>query len=158
VQFEQAYIEELEGDFPNLRSEGYQLHSRIADKPNCIGWALYDYKRYWDPGMVGVKGYYWPPGVPHEDSLESWTRVFEIHGYRICENAELELDAEKIAIYVSPKTGLPEHVARQRKSGIWISKMGKGADIEHSTLHALSGDLLGSPARFMKRPRHPEAE
>lgn len=148
----------MEDDFPNLRSEGYQLRSPVADRPNCIGWALYDRNLYWDAGMVGVKGYYWPPGVPRDDSLEAWTKVFEIHGYRICDNAELEPSHEKIAIYFNPKTGAPEHVARQKKSGIWISKMGKGADIEHKTLHAISGDLLGSPKRFMKRPRLPGAE
>src|SRR5439155_859558 len=127
--FGQAYIEELEGDFPNLRSEGYQLRSPITDRPNCIGWALYDYNQYWDPGMIGVKGYYWPPGVARDDSLESWIKIFEIHGYRICENSELEPDVEKVAIYGSPETKTPEHVARQKKSGVWVSKLGKGADI-----------------------------
>lgn len=125
----------------------------MRDTPNCIGWALYDYKQYWDPGMIGVKGYYWPPGVPRDDSLDSWTKVFEIHGYRICPDVSLEPDFEKIAIYVRPETGTPEHVARQKKSGAWISKLGKGADIEHATLEALMGDLYGVPSRFMKRPR-----
>lgn len=108
--------------------------------------------------MVGVKGYYWPPGVARDDSLESWIRVFEIHGYRICENAGLEPDCEKVAIYGRPETNVPEHVARQKKSGVWVSKLGKGADIEHDKLEALNGDLYGVPLRFLKRPRDHGAE
>ncbi len=108
--------------------------------------------------MVGVKGYYWPPGVAKDDSLESWIKIFEIHGYRICKNAELEPDVEKVAIYGRPETKIPEHVARQKRSGVWVSKLGKGADIEHDKLEALSSDLYGVPLRFLKRTRHPEAE
>jgi hypothetical protein len=108
--------------------------------------------------MIGVKGYYWPPGVPRDDSLDSWAKVFEIHGYRTCTDASLEPDFEKIAIYVKPETGTPEHVARQKKSGVWISKLGKGADIEHNTLEALAGDLYGMASLFMKRSRTVGAE
>lgn len=141
-----------------MRREGYQPQSEISDRPNCIGWVLYDYNQYWDPGMIGVKGYYWPPGVARDDSLESWLKIFEIHGYRICETADLESEYEKIAIYGNAERSVPEHVARQRKSGAWVSKLGKGADIEHDTLAALSGDVFGEPLRFMKRPRDLKAE
>ncbi|PYV26431.1 MAG: hypothetical protein DMG27_06925 [Acidobacteria bacterium] len=157
LDFDPGYIEGLEEEFPNMLSEGYRPTSQPSDKPNCIGWALYDYNQYWDPSMIGVRGYYWPPGAPRNDSLESWTKVFEIHGYQICENAQLESDSEKIATYVTAD-GVPQHVARQRRSGKWISKLGKGADIEHDTLSALSGELYGTPVRFMKRSRHPDAE
>ncbi len=115
-EFEQAYIDELEEEFPNLQRGGYHPASSVADRPNCIGWALYDKHQFWDPSMIGVKGYYWPPDVAREDSLESWTKVFQIHGYQICENAELESDTEKIAIYATPN-GVPQHVARQKSSG-----------------------------------------
>jgi hypothetical protein len=108
--------------------------------------------------MIGVRGYYWPPGVAKDESLESWLKIFEIHGYRLCDSADLEPDYEKIAIYGNPESLQPEHVARQKKSGVWVSKLGKGADIEHDTLAALSGDVYGEPIRFMKRPRDPKAE
>jgi hypothetical protein len=147
----------LEEDFENLSRDGYRKTSPATDRPNCIGWALYDYNQYWDPNMIGVRGYYWPPGVPKEDSLESWTKVFEIHGYRICEGGELDAESEKIAIYADAK-GIPQHVARQKSSGVWVSKCGKGEDIEHNTLDALTGELYGKVVRFMKRPRLPGAE
>ena len=60
----------------------------------------------------------------------------------------LELDYEKIAIYASADG--PEHVARQRASGMWISKAGKGRDFEHE-LEWLEGDFYGSVAKIMKR-------
>jgi hypothetical protein len=153
VKLEQEYVVALEQDFPRLKQEGYRPTSEVTDFPNCIGWALYDYNQYWDPAAMGVKGYYWPPGVPRDDSLASWIKVFEIHGYRICATAALETDIEKIAIYVEPQTGYPQHVARQKKSGVWVSKLGKGADIEHDKLEALNGDLYGTATLFMKRPR-----
>ena len=108
--------------------------------------------------MVGVNGYYWPPGVARDYSLASLIKVFEIHGYKICENAELEPNAEKVAIYGRLETQIAEHVARQKKSGIWVSKLGKGADIEHSKLEALNSDLYGTALYFLKRTRHPAAE
>ena len=108
--------------------------------------------------MIGVKGYYWPPGVPRDDSLESWIKVFEIHGYRICEDAALELNFEKVAIYVTPINRAPQHVARQQMSAKWVSKLGSGADIQHDTLSGLSSELYGVPFCFMKRHRTPGAE
>lgn len=41
-------------------------------------------------------------------------------------------------------------VARQKASGIWVSKMGKGVDIEH-TLDGLQGDFPGNVVKIMKR-------
>jgi hypothetical protein len=158
IRFEQEYIDFLEDLFPKLKGEGYRPTSEKSDRPNCIGWALYDKNQYWDPDLIGVKGYYWPPGVPRTHTLNSWTKVFELHGYRICTHSELEPGFEKVALYVTPGTNIPEHVARQKASGKWVSKLGTGADIEHNTLNGLSGDFYGVPVRYMKRPRLPGAE
>ncbi|MGA9055223.1 MAG: hypothetical protein WB763_01800 [Terriglobia bacterium] len=158
IRFEQEYIDFLEDLFPKLKGEGYCPTSEKSDRPNCIGWALYDKNQYWDPDLIGVKGYYWPPGVPRTHTLNSWTKVFELHGYRICRHSELEPGFEKVALYVTPGTNIPEHVARQKASGKWVSKLGTGADIEHNTLNGLSGDFYGVPVRYMKRPRLPGAE
>lgn len=91
---------ELEAHFPNLQATGYTVTSPKARVPNCVGWALGEENHYWDPGMVGVKGYYWHPSVPREDSLSAWTQLFEIHGYRVSESADFVLGVEKVAIYV----------------------------------------------------------
>lgn len=61
----------------------------------------------------------------------------------------LEPDYEKIAIYAG--TEGPEHVARQKASGLWTSKMGKGRDIDHATLGALEGESYGRVVKIMKR-------
>ena len=98
-----------------------------------------------------IKGYYWPPGVKRDDSAESWVQVFEIHGYRRCDNIDLEQGFEKIAIYV--KDGEPEHVTRQLVNGAWTSKLGLDEDIEHNTLEGLAGEKFGVVEIVMKRPR-----
>jgi hypothetical protein len=143
---------ELEQKFPNLASRGYCVTSDESPRPNCIGWALGDNSQYWDPSLVGVRGYYWPPGAPKTDAVSSWVRVFEIHGYRVCEQGALEDGVEKVAIY-SDASGDASHVARQLENGRWTSKLGKGHDIWHATLDALSGKDYGDVVRFLQRPR-----
>ena len=102
--------------------------------------------------MVGVRGYYWYPDAPQEDSLRAWIRVFELHGYRTSDSPDLVFGTEKIAIYVD-SDGTPSHVARQKDSGLWTSKLGRGEDIEHEALEGLEGDEYGTAAEVMERPR-----
>jgi len=142
---------DLESLFPRLRGSGYQITSEQADQPNCIGWALYS-NLYFDPGGSVMGGYYWPPGVRRDDSLEAWSEVFALHNYRDCDADAVEPDSEKIAIYVGPD-GDPWHVARQLTSGEWTSKLNKLEDIRHPTLDALVGAHYVRIAKIMKRPR-----
>ncbi|MCI0486410.1 MAG: hypothetical protein L0229_07400 [Blastocatellia bacterium] len=104
--------EELEESFPGLKTAGYEIKSEADNKYNCIAWALNHTSQFWDPGMSGVRGYYWPPGVPKTDTIESWIRIFEIHGYSKCDSSELEVGFDKVAIYSDPD-GIAMHVARQ---------------------------------------------
>src|SRR3989304_1946690 len=109
-------VEWIEHCFPHLRSEGYQVTSPEAPRPNCIGWALRS-NLYFDPDFVGVVGgYYWPEGITANDTVGAWIELFELHGYRRCEGASLESDAEKVAIY-GDTAGNATHVARQLPSG-----------------------------------------
>jgi hypothetical protein len=145
-----AILEQL---CPGLQGSTYDVKSPRDPSYNCIAFAVGDLSQYWDvieglPKGVRVKGYYWPDGVPGPDTLIGWIKVFEVHGYRETGDSSLELEYEKVAIYVSVDG--PEHVARQKASGIWVSKMGKGADIEH-TLESIEGDLYGKVAKIMKR-------
>jgi hypothetical protein len=143
---------ELEEDCPGLRTSAYALKSPRDPRYNCIAYAVGDTQNFWDdlgvPAGVRVKGYYWPPGIPNAGRVEGWIRVFELHGYVQTEDRSLEPEFEKIAIYGS-EIGA-EHVARQKASGIWVSKMGKGVDIEH-TLEGLQGDFPGNVIKIMKR-------
>lgn len=147
---------ELEELWPGLRTSDYCITSPQTPRPNCVGWALGDRHNFWEPGPP-TRGYYWPPDVPHDDSLASWIRVFELHDYRLSENAELESSKEKIAIYLG-LDGLPSHVARQKSIGAWTSKLGKLEDIQHDTLEALEGDEYGTVVQIMERTRQGEGE
>ena len=140
-------IPELEEDFPNLLTSRYAPKSPPDAKYNCIAFALGDTSHFWYD--ADVSGYYWPPGVPSADTLAGWIMVFSLHGYSETHDASLEGDYEKIAIYATSQA--PEHVARQKASGVWISKMGKGHDIEHDTLKALEGEMMGTVVTIMKR-------
>ncbi|HWT01917.1 MAG TPA: hypothetical protein VN256_16840 [Pyrinomonadaceae bacterium] len=144
---------ELEEDFPKLKTGGYRVTSDEDVGYNCIAWALYDTRQYWQYMRGRTKGYYWP--IKWNNTLASWMEVFRLHGFNPCEDGELESDTEKIAIYVRPN-GMPSHVARQQESGKWTSKLGKGHDIEHDTLALLEGDdadEYGEVEVFMKRQR-----
>ena len=138
----------LEDDFPGLAESEYRITSDKDVRYNCIAWAIGDTTSFWYDAYV--RGYYWPPGTPSADTLTGWVKVFQDHGYSDAEDDELDPDYEKVAIYVSAE-GFPEHVARQKASGMWTSKIGKGVDIEHETLAALEGEIMGKVAKIMQR-------
>lgn len=143
-------IEEIEQDFPGLEKCEWSITSEADaseadDGYNCVAWAVHDTQQFWDPGLIGVRGYYWLPGVPRGDSLNSWIRAFEMNSYKVCENGQPEPGVEKIAIYVDDNN-IPQHVARQLPDGNWTSKLGKGEDIQHNSLDSLGGDLYGKVA------------
>lgn len=150
--------EEIEQDFPKLAEEDWQITSEIDPAYNCVAFAVGDTNQFWDPNCVGVRGYYWPPGVPREDTIQAWVKVFEIHGFKLCEGGSPEAGFEKLAIYIDDD-GVPNHVARQLPTGQWISKLGKIEDIEHNAVSGLEGDAYGKATVFLKRPiRKSDAE
>jgi hypothetical protein len=137
---------ELEYDCPRLISEGYTIKSPVDPSYNCVAFALGDTKNFWYDAKV--RGYYWPPGCGSADTMDGWISVFQLHGYEDCDSDLPESDFEKIAIFGGQSPG---HVARQKASGIWVSKMGKGCDIEHTSLSALECELMGGVLKIMKR-------
>jgi hypothetical protein len=138
---------DIEEDFPRLRSGNYTPTSKPDPAYNCVAWAVGDLNNFWDD--VGVVGYYWPAGVS-SDTVSGWIEVFRIHGYIETDDYSLSPEHEKVAIYVSDD-GSPQHVTRQKASGRWTSKLGRGRDIEHD-LNALEGELYGKMAIIMRRP------
>jgi hypothetical protein len=143
---------ELEEDCPALRESPYSVTSQKDPKYNCVAFAVGDTTQWWEDVRINgrrVKGYYWPPlGAEAAYTMQGWLRVFQVHGYVETDDRSLETEYEKIAIYGSPT--IPEHVARQKATGVWTSKAGKGVDIEH-TLEGLEGDLYGNVVKIMKR-------
>ena len=143
--------EELENTFPNLKPDYYLIASPSTPRYNCFVWAAGDDRHWWEP-IRHIPGYYWPRRAPLTYTLDSYTTVFQMHGFVVCDNGDPEAGYDKIAIYADA-TGEPKHAARQLESGQWISKLGSDEDIVHATLAALEGEEYGTVVRFMRRRR-----
>jgi hypothetical protein len=148
-----------ERNYPNLRAQGYKVSSEETlgelVRYNCVALvADGDQTTWWEPSTVNSKpvkrpGRYWPNGIATDGSIESYVRLYELLGYKRCNNARFEILYEKIAIYGYPE-GAFSHVAYQLFFG-WISKLGDYEDIKHNTLEALVCDDYGQVKVFMKR-------
>lgn len=142
----------LEEYLPGLRHTNWKEKSPEDLHYNCIAFAvaaIHSYK-WWEPS--GLRIHYWPPGIIKDYSLESYTEVYKLHGYELCDNEDLEEGYEKVVIFVD-SLGLPSHAARQVASGAWVSKIGEYEDIEHDSLQVLKGpENYGTIARRLKRP------
>ena len=146
-----AYLEWL---LPRLRNGGYEITSDQADQPNCIGYALGS-NLYFDPVAIGgwLAGYYWPPDIGDDYSVETSLRLFGLFRFQECDGGDLEPGMEKIAIYIGEDQET-SHVALQLPSGEWTSKLNKLEDIRHRTLDELiSPPEYMAVAKFMSRPR-----
>ncbi len=95
---------------------------------NCIAWAAGDTRRWWWPDRNFTS--YWPLSIPREETIDAFIAVFNTLGYDRCEDASLEPNYEKIAIFCK-HGNMPTHAARQLNSGLWTSKLGKEIDVEH---------------------------
>jgi hypothetical protein len=138
----------LEALFPALAESEYSKSSEQDPFYNCFAFAVHDTGQWWQ--KVHLNGYYWP--LERDDRLEDWITALGLNNFKVTDNWDLEPGIEKVAIYVNG-AGSPEHVARQLESGQWTSKIGKGEDIEHTTLAALRGTEYGEPTVCMKRKR-----
>jgi hypothetical protein len=130
--------------FPNLSATGYQVTSPPDLNYNCIAWAAGETHRPWWPG-----GFYWPPGVPCQETLAAFIEAFRTLGYVPCDEGNVEVGFEKIALFAL--SGVPKHAARQLPNGRWSSKLGVAVDIEHA-LEGVAGALYGTATQFLKRP------
>lgn len=135
---------DLEVHFPNLQITQYKITSSKDCGYNCIAYSFEDDTRWWWPDP----SYYWPSGIPMEETLEAFVRAYESIGYSVCENGKYEFGYKKVAIYTFPD-GKPTHAARQLPSGKWTSKLGNLEDIEHE-LNGLFGNSYGTVATFLK--------
>lgn len=143
-------LPKLEELFPNLTGDNYEVTSEAVSRYNCVAWAVGSSHHWWE--AIRMRGFYWPPGIPFNDLLSTWTSLFELHGFQVCENERPEPGWEKIAIYVDSE-GTPQHVARQLPSGEWTSKLGELEDIRHKTLTALESEDYGNATTFLKKQR-----
>jgi hypothetical protein len=131
--------------FPKLKAQPWRVTSKDTKDYNCLAWAAGETHRRWDLD----RNYYWPEGVPREQTISAFVAAYETRGFVECENGDLEHGYEKIAIYAI--NGRPQHAARQLGNGAWTSKLGDWWDIEHATVEGVESNSYGDVAVFMKR-------
>ena len=129
----------------NPRVGSFVITSPASINYNCIAWAAGCTSRWWWPHADS----YWPSGVPAEETIEAFVKVYATVGYERCDNSELDETYEKIAIYAIE--GRPTHAARQLEDGRWTSKLGEGEDIIHESLEALDCEMYGSAVSYLRR-------
>src|SRR5437763_1887828 len=85
--------------WPRLQGTDWRQTSDPDVRYNCLAWSgARDQVHWWQTGREG--GRYWPPGVPDEDSVEAWLRIFKNQLFEECEGTDYEAGWEKVAIYV----------------------------------------------------------
>lgn len=137
-----------ENKFPNLYHTEYSVTSKQSTSYNCFAWAAGEDNRWWSP-IDPDNMYYWVEGVIAELTMSAFIQAYKSLGYKLCDNSELEVGFEKIAIYAT-SDGEPTHAARQLFNGKWTSKLGRWEDIEHE-LEGLTGEMYGSVQQILKR-------
>lgn len=131
---------------PRLREGTFQKTSPATPAYNCIAWAAEDELRWWS--ATDFELYYWPDGVPPDNTVDAWAAALATVGYEPCEGHAPEPGVARIAIY--GRDGEAYHVARQLATGRWTSKLGQSIDIEHD-LEGLAGGGYGEVMLIMCR-------
>lgn len=141
---------DLRAWFPKLDAQNHRITSDETPRYNCVAWAANDSSRWWDH----APGYYWPDGLPRDESVDAYVDLFRRLGFELCDDPEHESGFEKIAVY--GKAGKFSHAARLLESGNWTSKLGTLEDIEHDHLDSLTEDVdnsYGQPLVFLRRTK-----
>ena len=138
----------LKNEFPNSEKEPFKKTSDISQIYNCIAWAAGDDSKWYEPDPYGM--YYWPPEIPRVYSINAYISVFEKIGYIKCDNSDIEIGYEKVAVFSIKR--VPTHAARQLSNGLWTSKLGQNIDVSH-TIKAIEEGQYGNVIQFLKRKK-----
>jgi hypothetical protein len=141
---------ELAQTYPRLKADGGKEKSPKTSVYNCVAWAAaWDKTRWWqhDPYESGM---YWPDGVSRSGTIGCYIALFESLGYQKCGSGPMEVLYERVAIYENA-AGEFTHVAKEKHSGIWWSKLGEDEDVYHNTPNGLAGTGYGSPNYILRR-------
>ncbi len=133
--------------FPGLVPGKYRVTSPVDYRYNCIAWAAGVSDKWWQPDGSN----FWPIDTIGDYSVSNYIRAYESLGYAVCEDFELSVGVEKVAIF-EKTTPVPHasHAARQLHSGWWASKLGQSIDIEHE-LRAVEGSVYGRAVVALQR-------
>ncbi|BAU12608.1 unknown protein [Leptolyngbya sp. NIES-3755] len=156
----------LNNENESLLPPNCRITSPSTPNYNSIAWAAGENERNWQPLAMGR--YYWPVGIPRENTLQAWIRVYRSLGFEVdsMQRLNYERGTERIAIYADGDDR-PCHVARQiteemivkyplganfrKDQGKWISKITDQEDICHDTVSDIEG-RLGYVITVMMRP------
>lgn len=136
-------------NYPNLNPASFRVTSDRTPEYNCIAWAAGDTDRWWWPFDDPPRYAFWPNQAPREETLGAFAKAFGTLGYESCATTHLEPGYEKVAFF-GDSGSVPKHAARQLKSGLWTSKIGRSEDIEH-TLDGLRNSHYGNVILVMRR-------
>jgi hypothetical protein len=158
----QCLSREQQAKFPNMNPSNHRVTSDPTTDYNCIAYAAGDKTQKWDCPPLPKCGRYWPPGATRGPKLDALMSAFKAIGYTTCDNGNLEIGFEKVALYVDDN-GEWQHAARQCKDGAWTSKLGYAEDIRHTTPGVVEtpgneDPGYGHVVQYMKRPRSPRGK
>lgn len=143
--------QEIQSLFPNL-DERFEITSDPDDSYNCVAWSLNDTQRWWWPFRAGNPYVFWPTGVPCEETVEAFVKLYEHLLFSRCDTSEKVAGWDLVAIY--GMGDLPTHVARLwHEDQGWTSKLGDENDILHHSLESLEGVQYGRVVRILRRKR-----
>jgi hypothetical protein len=88
-------VDEIFEVFPKLKSDHkFKVTSKRDTKYNCIAWSvIYDDRNLWPPGgVITLDGvlYIWLDDLPKDDSLNTFTQLFQKFKYEVCEDHNFE--------------------------------------------------------------------
>jgi hypothetical protein len=150
----QAELADIIEQFPELAVGLVSITSCSCSRYNCTAWAAGLTTTLIAPAFQRhgrlIGGYFWPSSVAARYTVRAYEEVYETFGYRSCDDGEFVIGIEKIALY-GHDSGECLHAARQTINGMWTSKMGACADIEHYTPHVVEGKKYGRVLAFMAR-------
>ena len=145
------------GAFPGLKyDKHFEITSPEDSNYNCIAWAYQIKDRWmWPPAGIPARVLdavtYWPDEDTQDADVREFIRAFQLKGYEVCDDAEMEDGFRKIALYVTPGTTECTHAARQLSTGYWTSKLGESYDIQHGTPYTIQGGLYGEVYCIMRK-------
>jgi hypothetical protein len=118
--------------FPNATPYNNKPESDQTGRYNCLAWAVHNDRLNIWPDEDNS----WPIGLPRVETVASIVAFLKILGFDECSDDGLEPRFEKVAIYA--RQGIPQHVARQKRDGLWTSKLGTLADSWHTTFNVFA--------------------
>ncbi len=93
---------------------------------------------------------WWPEEVPCDEHKESLIALFEYFGFKLCDDASVENNYDKVALYANEEGWT--HTAKVIGDNVLHSKIGTAWDIHHSGGDIFVQTEYGRIFAYMRRP------